>query len=116
MLNDEPIPVFGSGEQTRDFTFIADAVEANVRAMEKGADGGVYNIGGGSRITLNHAIGLLETIVGRKARRNTSGSEKGDVKHTWADTTRARTDLGFEPQHSVDEGLAQEVEWLKGIV
>lgn len=112
MLRDEPIPVFGSGEQTRDFTFIDDAVNANVLAMEKGRNGSVYNIGGGSRISLNRAIELLERIVGKKAKRDQSSAQKGDVLHTWADTTRAQTELGFVPRHDVQEGLRQEFEWL----
>jgi nucleoside-diphosphate-sugar epimerase len=112
MLRDEPLPVFGSGEQTRDFTYIDDAVNANLLAMEKGSAGGIYNIGGGSRITLNHAIELLEKIAGKKARRNQSGREKGDVLHTWADTSRAQTELGFHPRYNVEKGLRKEFEWL----
>lgn len=112
MIRDEAIPVYGSGEQTRDFTFIEDAVDANILAMEKGRDGAVYNIGGGSRISLNHAIELLERIVGKKAKRNRSESQKGDVLHTWSDTARAQTDLGFKPRYDVEKGLRKEFEWL----
>ena len=112
MVRNEAIPVFGSGEQTRDFTFIEDAVEANLLVMEKGENGSIYNIGGGSRISLNGAIEVLEGIVGRKAKRNQSASEKGDVLHTWADMTRAQTDLGFKPRHSLAQGLRKEFEWL----
>ena len=114
ILKGDPISVYGGGEQTRDFTFIEDAVDANMLAMEKGLDGSVYNIGGGSRITLNGAIGLLEDIIGKKAKRDESGSQKGDVLHTWSDTTLARTQLGFEPSHDLKEGLKKEVEWLSG--
>ena len=112
MVREEPIPVFGTGEQTRDFTFIEDAVAANVLAMEKGAGGEVYNIGGGSRIALNRAIELLEGIIGKKAKRNQSNSQKGDVLHTWSDATKAQTELGFNPQHGIEDGLKKEVEWL----
>ncbi len=113
MLRDERISVFGSGEQTRDFTFVEDAVNANVLAMERGRDGSVYNIGGGSRISLNRAIELLEGIVVKKAKRDQSSAQKGDVLHTWADTTRAQTELGFIPRHDVEEGLRKEFEWLR---
>ncbi|RJP70116.1 MAG: NAD-dependent epimerase/dehydratase family protein [Candidatus Abyssobacteria bacterium SURF_17] len=115
LLRDEPIPVFGDGEQTRDFTFIDDAVEANILAMEKGGNGAIYNIGGGSRISLNRAIKLLESITGRKARRDQSSPQKGDVRHTWADTTRARTELSFVPRHDVREGLQKEYEWVNAL-
>ena len=112
MLRDEPISVFGSGEQTRDFTFIDDAVNANVLAMENGRNGSIYNIGGGSRISLNLAIELLEGILGKKAHRNQSAACKGDVLHTWADTTLARNEIDFTPQHDTEEGLRKECEWL----
>jgi UDP-glucose 4-epimerase len=114
MVRNEPIPIFGGGEQTRDFTFIEDAIAANVLAMENGRDGAVYNIGGGSRITLNGAIELLEGIIGKKAKRDQTASQKGDVLHTWSDTSLARAELGFEPRYDLEEGLREEVEWLVG--
>jgi len=113
MLRDEPISVFGGGEQTRDFTFIEDAVAANILAMEKGRNGAAYNIGGGSRISLNNAIGLLEDIIGKKARRDDVGTQKGDVLHTWSDTSLARAELGFDPQYDVGKGLKKEVDWIR---
>ncbi len=114
MLRDEPFRVFGNGEQTRDFTYVADVVEANMLAVENGADGMVYNIGGGSRITLNRAIELLEKITGKKAKREHAVEQKGDVRHTWADTTRAASQLGFAPRYDTEQGLRKEVEWLAG--
>jgi nucleoside-diphosphate-sugar epimerase len=115
MLRDEPIQIFGNGEQTRDFTFIDDAVNANMLAMEKGREGSIYNIGGGARISLNLTIDLLEKIIGKKAIRNHSAVQDGDVLHTWADTTRAQTELGFTPDHDLEDGLRKEFEWLKSI-
>jgi UDP-glucose 4-epimerase len=113
MLRDDPIPIFGNGEQTRDFTYIEDAVDANVCAMERGHIGRIYNIGGGSRISLNNTIELLENIIGKKALRDYSNPQKGDVLHTWADTSRAQSDLGFAPRHDIAEGLKKEFEWFK---
>jgi UDP-glucose 4-epimerase len=112
ILRDEPLPIFGNGEQTRDFTYIEDAVQANLLAMEKGQNGGVYNIGGGARISLNHAIAALEEIAGKNAVRNQSGIQKGDVLHTWADTSLAQKELGFQPRFDFREGLKREFEWL----
>jgi nucleoside-diphosphate-sugar epimerase len=114
LLRDEPLPIFGSGEQTRDFTYIDDAIQANLLAMERGKSGAVYNIGGGARISLNDAIALLEGIAGKKAMKDQSGPQKGDVLHTWADTSAAQKDLGFRPQFHVKEGLRREFEWLRG--
>jgi UDP-glucose 4-epimerase len=112
ILRNEPLPIFGTGEQTRDFTYIEDAIQANLLAMEKGQNGAVYNIGGGARISLNHAIAALEEITGKKAVRNQSGIQKGDVLHTWADTSLAQKELGFQPQFDFREGLKREFEWL----
>lgn len=115
MLRDEKLPIFGTGEQTRDFTYIDDAVEANLLASEKGRPGAVYNIGGGSRLTLNDAIAILEKIIGKKAIRSEGSPQKGDVLHTWADTTRARNELGFVPRVSMEEGLRRELDWLASL-
>jgi len=112
ILQKKPIHIFGDGEQTRDFTYIEDAVEANMLAMERGEPGSIYNIGGGARISVNRTIELLESILGKKATRNYSDPQKGDVLHTWADTTRAQTDLGFAPRYDVEKGLKKECEWI----
>ncbi len=107
--------IYGDGEQTRDFTFYSDVVQANIAAMTAGQPGGVYNIGGGSRVTVNHVLALLETITGIMPKVSYEGGQKGDVRHTYADTTRAKLDLGYEPQVDIAEGLRQEYEWLKGL-
>lgn len=112
-LKDEPIQVYGDGEQTRDFTYVADAVQANWLALGPGAPGGVFNIGGGSRVSVNQVLATLEAILGRPVRREYRPVQPGDVSHTWADTTRARERLGFTPAVSLAEGLRQEVEWFR---
>jgi nucleoside-diphosphate-sugar epimerase len=112
MLRDEPFPLYGDGEQTRDFTFISDAVEANMLAVDA-PPGGVFNIGGGSRVTINQVIATLEELVGNPARVDRQGQQAGDVRHTWADTTSAREVLGFEPTVSLRDGLAAQVAWLQ---
>jgi nucleoside-diphosphate-sugar epimerase len=112
MLRDEPFPLYGDGEQTRDFTFISDAVEANLLAVD-GPPGGVFNVGGGSRVTVNQVIAMLEELVGRPARLKRQGKQAGDVRHTWADTSAARESLGFVPQVKLRDGLAAEVAWLQ---
>lgn len=112
MLRDDRLPLYGDGEQTRDFTFVADAVQANILAMDA-PPGRVFNIGGGSRVTVNQVIDQLASIVGRPARLERMGRQAGDVRHTWADTTAAREVMGFEPQISLAEGLAAEAAWLE---
>jgi UDP-glucose 4-epimerase len=112
-LQDRPILVYGDGEQTRDFTYVADAVEANWLALGPGAVGQVVNIGGGSRSSVNQVLTTLEGILGRPIRREQRPPQPGDVRHTWADTSRARDRLGFSPRVSLPEGLARQVEWLR---
>ena len=112
----DPIPVYGDGEQTRDFTFVADAVAANVACMAHGEPGSYFNIGGGSRVTLNHCLDILREVTGRGVRVERHGTQHGDVRHTWADTTAAQTVLGFRPQVSLREGLAAEDAWFRDVV
>lgn len=112
MLQGKEINIYGDGEQTRDFTYVSDTVQANMLAMNPKAVGQVFNIGGGSRITINQVIELLERIVGKPARVRYLPSQKGDARHTFADISRARRVLRYEPQVPIEEGLAKEVAWL----
>lgn len=116
MLTDKELPLFGTGEQTRDFTFVKDAVAANLLAAEKGEPGGVYNIGGGSRVSVNHVFEVLEKILGKSPKIKRLGVQKGDVTHTVADTSRAERDLGYKPSVTLEEGLRAEVEYVKELL
>lgn len=111
-LRGEPIALYGDGEQSRDFTYVADAVEGTFAAMEKGRPGAVYNIGGGQRATVNEVLRCIEEIQGAPLQVSREDAQKGDVRHTWADTSRARAELGFRPRTSLREGLRAEREWL----
>jgi nucleoside-diphosphate-sugar epimerase len=115
-LRNEPIPVFGDGEQTRDFTFVSDAVEANVSAARRGIAGRVYNIGGGSRVSVNHVLEVMSRVTGRSPRVVREADQKGDMRHTYADTQLARADLGFAPAVGLEEGLAAEYRWLSDVL
>jgi nucleoside-diphosphate-sugar epimerase len=116
LLRGDALPVYGNGEQTRDFTYIDDIVTANLLAMRAGAGGVVLNIGGGSRVTLNHVLDLLSEITGLPARIERQGPQHGDVRHTWADTSAAQELLGYTPRYDLATGLRAEVEWLKGVL
>jgi nucleoside-diphosphate-sugar epimerase len=111
-LRNEPIAVFGDGEQTRDFTFVSDAVSATIAAGDRGVPGRVYNIGGGSRVSINDVLQMIGRISGRRPLITTEATQKGDMRHTYADTWLARTDLGFLPAVGLEEGLAAEYKWL----
>jgi UDP-glucose 4-epimerase len=115
-LTGQPITIYGDGEQTRDFTFVADAAAATAAAGDRGRPGAVYNIGGGSRVTVNSVLDRLARITGRTLDVRREDPQKGDMRDTFADTTRAREDLDFRPAHSLDAGLAAEYEWLAGLL
>jgi nucleoside-diphosphate-sugar epimerase len=108
-----PIPVYGDGEQTRDFTYVGDVAEAALKGAVHGVPGRVYNIGGGSRVSVNEILRLVEQVVGRPLTLDRQGPQPGDMRDTFADTSMARADLGFEPKTPLAEGLAAEYAWLK---
>jgi nucleoside-diphosphate-sugar epimerase len=112
----EPIDLYGDGEQTRDFTFVADAVNANVLAAARGVPGRVYNIGGGSRVSINEVLEMIARVAGRRPVIHVDPAQKGDMRHTYADTSRALADLGFRPAVGLEDGLAAEHQWLTGIL
>jgi nucleoside-diphosphate-sugar epimerase len=108
----DPITLYGDGTQTRDFTYVADAVRATVAAGDRGTPGGVYNIGGGSRVSMTDVLALIERVTGRTLDVRREPPQKGDMRDTYADTSRARTDLGFAPSVTLEEGLKAETDWL----
>ena len=116
ILQDQPISIYGDGQQTRDFTFIGDAVAANLlAAIVPSAIGEIFNIGGGSRVVLAEVINIMEGIVGRPIKKNFVEKARGDARHTSADVSKAETILGYQPQVSLTEGLRQEWEWMKSL-
>jgi len=115
ILRDEEIIVYGDGEQTRDFTYIEDIVDANIAAMDAQVVGDVINIGGGSRITVNDTIRIIEKITGKKARTKCIEKQKGDVRHTGADISRAKSVLGYKPAFDLEKGIANEIAWLRDL-
>jgi UDP-glucuronate 4-epimerase len=109
-----PIEVYGDGRQTRDFTYVGDIVAATRAAAEaQTAPGRVYNVGGGHRTSLRCALEVLAGIAGRPLDVRHAGRESGDVMDTGADTTRARQELGYDPQTTLEEGLAAELDWVR---
>lgn len=112
----QPIALFGDGEQTRDFTFVADAVTATATAAAKGLPGRVYNIGGGSRVSVNHVLTMIGRVSGRQPVISADPAQKGDMRHTYADTTLAHRDLGFATTVGLEEGLTAEYKWLESIL
>ncbi len=113
ILDGRPLVQFGDGLQTRDFTFVADAVTATATAAVRGVPGRVYNIGGGSRVSLREVFDLIARVSGREVTIDRQGPQKGDMRDTYADTARARNDLGFAPTVTLEEGLRAMWRWME---
>lgn len=115
-LASEPIHLYGDGAQTRDFTFVKDAVAATISAGARGTPGGVYNVGGGSRVTVNDVLALIGRLVRRPLDIRHEAAQKGDMRDTYADTSRARRDLAYAPSVGLEEGLGAELRWLAAML
>ncbi len=115
LMKDETPVIFGDGEQSRDFTYVANVVEANQRAAETtNGIGQIINVANGQRITLNELLAVLKKITGRaQAQVEYREVRAGDVRHSLADITRAREFLGYDPRVQLEEGLRLTMDWWK---
>ena len=113
ILQGKPLIQYGDGLQTRDFTYVADAAQATADAAVRGVPGRVYNIGGGSRVSLREVFDLIARVSGRKVTIDQQGPQKGDMRDTYADTSRAKADLGFAPSVTLEEGLRHMWQWME---
>lgn len=113
-LRKERPVIYGDGEQTRDFTYIDDVVNANILAMKGGRDsaGEVFNIAGGSQTSINELWNTVKGIVGCELEPKYSEERAGDIKHSYADAKKAEKLLGFKTKYNLKEGLEKTVEWL----
>ncbi|HEU4673210.1 MAG TPA: NAD-dependent epimerase/dehydratase family protein [Candidatus Limnocylindrales bacterium] len=113
LLDDEPITVFGDGLQTRSNTYVEDAVAGTLAALDRGRAGEIYNIGGGEVISVLDAIGILARALGREPRVEHGPPRPGDQRHTAADTTKAREQLGYRPTVGPNDGLVRQATWQR---
>jgi UDP-glucose 4-epimerase len=109
------VTVFGDGEQSRDFTHVTDIADATLRAAARGTPGRVYNVGGGSRVTVNELLALIEQVTGCGLSVERTPAKPGDVRATLADCSSAQQDLGFTPRVSLKEGLEEQWAWLNSL-
>ena len=110
------IIIFGDGQQTRDFTFVDDIIRANLSSIESGKSGETYNLGGGTQKKLADILPVVEEISQSKVKIRYVEREKGDVRHTFADIQKAKKDLNYSPQVTLEDGLKLEWEWIKTII
>jgi UDP-glucose 4-epimerase len=111
--NRQPV-VFGDGEQTRDFTFVKSAVQANLLACEAdNASGKVFNIGTGNQVSLNQTLQLLRSISGKQLQARYDPPRAGDIRDSQADITQAREVLGYSPTVGFEEGLGRTFQWYR---
>jgi UDP-glucose 4-epimerase len=114
ILKGEAPTIFGDGEQSRDFTYVANVVEANLRACEApGAGGGVFNVATSDRITVNVLIDRINRVLGTSVRPIHEAERPGDIKHSFADISAAERALGYRPRVGFDEGLEATIRWFK---
>ena len=109
----EPIPFFGDGSSSRDYTYVADIVDGILGAMDCNRGYRIYNLGGSATITLEGLVALIEEAVGRRAVLDRLPAQAGDVNRTYADIGRARAELGYDPEVSVAEGIPRFVAWFQ---
>lgn len=107
------IKVYGNGNQIRDFTYVADIVEGNLKAMCYPKHGTVFNLGGNTKASVNESILLLEDIIGLSAKVLYHPAQPGEPKETWADTSKAKNSLNYQPKTTLKEGLLAEVEYIR---
>ena len=107
------VDLYGSGEQSRSCTYVDDAVEATIAAMERGVRGAVYNVGGGEEASVLEAISVLERISGRTLDVRRAAPAAGDVTRTKADVERIEADLGWRPTTSLEDGLGAQWSWAR---
>ena len=108
--------LYGDGLQSRSFTYVADGIEATIAAMERGASGAVYNVGGGEEATMRDVIATLERVSGRSLDLVEGPAAAGDVRRTSADATRIERDLGWRATTSLDDGLQAQWDWASARV
>ena len=111
LAESRPFELYGDGTQSRSFTYVDDAVDATIAAMERGAPGSTLNVGGGTEVSMLEAIETLGRIAKRRLEVVPMPRREGDAARTAADTTRIRAALGWEPTTRFDEGLAAQWRW-----
>jgi UDP-N-acetylglucosamine/UDP-N-acetyl-alpha-D-glucosaminouronate 4-epimerase len=111
----EPITIYGDGEQSRDFTYVGNVVDATLRAGEtEGANGEIFNIAAGAPATLNDVADMIGAILGKPVEKKYLPPRAGDIRDSWADLSKAERLLGYRPTIALEDGLRKTIEFLGG--
>lgn len=113
LLRQEPLMIYGDGEQTRDFVNVSDVVNANLLAAQADGISGVFNIGSGEATTINQLAQIMQEVSDRKVEVNYAPPRKGEVRHSRADISAARRALGYEPSVTLIDGLQEYFTWFR---
>ena len=113
VLNDQPLVIYGDGEQSRDFVHVYDICRANILAGQSQGLRGVFNVASGIPVTVNRLATIVQDTAGKKADVEYQPSRKGDVLHNVGDISLARSKLGFEPQINIRRGIEEYVDWMR---
>jgi len=113
ILKDEPLTIYGDGEQTRDFVNVSDVVAANILAAQSQSACGVFNIGSGTRVTINELARLILEAAGTEVGKEFAPPRPGDVRDSLADISAAKSAFGYNPQIGLEQGLAEYMKWIK---
>jgi len=113
IVGGQEISVFGNGKMKRDFTYFSDIIDGIVRSIERCNGYNIYNLGESNVIELMDLVGLIEKYLGKKAKIKWLPAQPGDVKITYADITKAKRELDYDPQVNVEDGIKKFVEWFK---
>ncbi len=116
ILTDKPVTVFGDGEQTRDFTFVENIVEANICALSAKDAFTAFNAGAGDRVTVNELIATIGELTGKEPIIEFTEVRKGDIPHSYADIEKARTEIGYIPKIKLREGLEKTIAYYKTVI
>ena len=115
-LENKPLEIFGDGSFTRDFTYVDDVVDLNMKCLRSNnANGETFNVGSGERITILELAKKIIKINKSNSKITFSNRKKGDMEHTLADVSKAKKLLGYDPKHKLDEGLRMFSEWMKNV-
>jgi UDP-N-acetylglucosamine/UDP-N-acetyl-alpha-D-glucosaminouronate 4-epimerase len=115
IAEDEPITIYGDGEQSRDFTFVENVVDATIRAAEtNGASGEIFNVAAGAPASVNTVADTIGAILDRPVRKRNVAPRPGDIRNSWADLSKSERDLGYQPHIGLEEGLRRTIAYLRG--